>query len=180
MKWRRARARPRRRELSCCHNPAMKRLREERTLAHTHTRTHTRTRTHICLMGECCVCEVGLAWGVGGGKSEERGMWGEMVTEKCLEIASNWDHVHFFFLPLLHPWSVYGTRTSSCGVPSKLIQKKYVHLWITQNDREALDTCHSQASPTPFSPFLYFSFSLPDIPFFFNFMDDGKNSGWKI
>lgn len=92
MRWRRAGARTCHRELSCCHNPAMERLKEEDT--HTHTYTHM-------FNGGVCVCEVGSRGGRGAKKDKvwegcKENCW-ERVFENCRQIfvVSSWSHTHF-------------------------------------------------------------------------------------
>lgn len=55
---------------------------------------HTHTHTHACLTGECCVCEVGLAWRVGGKKDK---VWEGSEEKKCcgtfLKVVSSWEHL---------------------------------------------------------------------------------------
>lgn len=139
-----------------------------------HLRAHT--HTHICLMGECCVCEVGLAWGVGGRKKKVWGGWGvgRNFWKKVLLPAEITPIFHLF----LHPWYACGMSTGSCSVSSSLSKNNMsawespctiVRLWT----HVTLDLLHPLLALTLF-------FLLVQSDSFFYFTDDGKSGGWNI
>lgn len=144
---------------------------ERRTLAHTHT--------HTCLTGECCVCEVGLAWGVGGRGGKvwegcEEKCWGKVLWHIFLKkVASNRDHTHS--APRCEccdsSWCVLVAQGQArCSISQSISKNNISPRESSCKIVRLLDTHHSWSCSgfsTHFLFSLHFSFLFWVIPFFF-------------
>lgn len=125
-----------------------------------HLRAHT--HTHICLMGECCVCEVGLAWGVGGKKKSlgGRGVGRNFERKCCFQLRS-----HPFFTSLCTHDMLVAWAQAPVVYPQAypkticLPGNRHARLWGFGHTSLLIFS-------TQFLLWLYFSYLFRVIPFF--------------